>query len=210
MEKRKIPKDIHKLFRLGLTKLEADFESLPKGTREIFAAKKYKKCMTVLNKVLDENPYNISALLYKAIILKDWEKYEESNDCLDLFLNQFQYMPQVYEYQIENYLKLGKYEETMHACRECLALHSDNSYVWGLLSISCFLEDKKWLAYAFLEEAEKYVTEKKERLYLVKALLEKKEGRKEDALISFMQSQKLSKDDDGYFASAIYDLLKDE
>ncbi|MEK7635356.1 MAG: hypothetical protein AAB446_02935 [Patescibacteria group bacterium] len=210
MKKRKPPKDINRLFNLGLIKLEADFESLPKETIELFINKKYKKCLVYLNKVLDENPYNIGALLYKSIILKYREKYQESNNCLDLFINQFQYFSYAHQYQAENYLKLGKYEEAMEACKGCLFINKDNPYIWGLVSLSCFLRDKKSLAYAFLEEAEKYVKKDKGQLYLIRGFLEKTEGRKEDALISFMQSRELIKENDGFFASEIYNLLKNE
>jgi tetratricopeptide (TPR) repeat protein len=207
MKKKAVVKDISKLFSLGIIKLEADFESIPQGTIKLFKTKKYKKCLTSLDKVLDKNPYNIGALLYKSIILKNFERYEDSNNCLDLFLNQFQYLPEAHAYQAENYLNLRRYDDSLEACKKYLFIDKDNTYIWGIISMCFFLKRKKKLAYAFLQEAENHVKQK-ETLYFIKGLLEKSEGKKDDALLSFIQSQKMRKNDDDFIASTIYNLVK--
>lgn len=208
MPKKVPPKDIHHLFRKGMDKLEADFEMLPAGTKDLFVEKKNDECLEKCNIALADNPYNIGALMYKGLILKDQEKYVESNECFDLFLNQFSKFPIVYQNQIENYIKLEEYGKAMDAGKECLALFRDNAYVWSLVALCSFLDGSPDLAYAFLDEAEKHVEESKHTLYMMRGILLEKEGKKDDALMSFIKFQEMTNSNEDFMAERIYNLMK--
>lgn len=208
MPKKATPKDIHLLFRKGMDKLEADFEMLPAGTKDLFVEKKKDECLEKCNIALADNPYNIGALMYKGLILKDQEKYAESNECFDLFLNQFSKFPIVYQNQIENYIKLQEYDKAMDAGKECLALHIDNAYVWGLVAVCVFLKGATEVSYLYLDEAEKQVVTDKHTLYLVRGILLEKEDKKDDALMSFIKYQQMTNSSEEFMAEKIYNLMK--
>jgi len=199
---------MHVLTEKGFKKLVTDLEMLPKGTPELFKAKDYTKCLRRCSIVLRKDPYNIAALLYKSLILKDRKKLFESNQCLDLFLNQFSTFPFAHQYQTENYLKLKEYDKATDSAKRCLRLSPQDPYIWSLLCISTFLEGKTELAYMLLEEAEKHVTENKDILYLVTGLLKERDAENDEAMMNFIKYQKLSKHTDELIAEKIYKMLQ--
>lgn len=208
MGKKAQEKDIHQLFKKGLDKLEADFKKLPHGTKDLFVEKKNDECLEKCNQALSKDSSNIGALMYKGLILKDQEKYAESNECFDLFLNQFSTFHLVHQYQVENYIKLQEYSRAMDSGKECLALFRDNAYVWGLMAICVYLSGSTNMSYLYLDEAENFVEQDKHTLCLIRGILLEKEGKKDDAMMCFIKFQELTNSKEEFMSERIYNLIK--
>lgn len=186
-------------------------DSVPGEVINDFKVEKFDECFSACEKILSQNPTNKIALIYSGIIS---QKRDEDDIALKYFDEVLTLMPNfryVWEYKGHSLLKIKEYDQAKQAFMRSLDLYKNNAAGWCFLALSIYLkgnEDSKEAAYYVLDSVHDMVDDKS-ALSLAKGILEEYDGRPDDALISYMQSQILAPGEEkGVTAERMYNLLK--
>jgi predicted Zn-dependent protease len=186
-------------------------DSVPDEVINDFKAEKFDECFNACGKILSQNPTNKIALIYCGIIS---QKKDEDEIALKYFDEVLSLMPNfryVWEYKGHSLLKIKEYDQAKQSFMRSLDLYKNNAAGWCFLALSVYLkgnEDSKEAAYYVLDSVHDMVDDKS-ALSLAKGILEEYDGRPDDALISYMQSQILAPGEEKEVtAERMYNLLK--
>ncbi len=175
-----------------------------------FKAEKFDECLDACKKILLLNPTNKIALIYGGIISQKRDRDREALKYFDTVLESMPNFRHVWEYKGHSLLKIKEYDQAKESFMRSLDLNKNNAASWCFLALSVYLkgsEEAKEAAYYALDKAQEMVDEKG-TLVLAKGILEEYDGRPDDALVSYMQSQILASDEEkSVTAERIYNML---
>jgi predicted Zn-dependent protease len=186
-------------------------DSVPDEVINDFKVEKFDECLNACEKILSQNPTNKIALIYSGIISQKRDEDEKALKYFDEVLSLMPNFRYVWEYKGHSLLKIKEYDQAKQAFMRSLDLYKNNAAGWCFLALSVYLkgnEDSKEAAYYVLDSVHDMVDDKS-ALSLAKGILEEYDGRPDDALISYMQSQILAPGEEKEVtAERMYNLLK--
>lgn len=186
-------------------------DSVPDEVINDFKVEKFDECFSACEKILSQNPTNKIALIYSGIISQKRDEDERALRYFDEVLSLMPNFRYVWEYRGHSLLKLKEYDQAKQSFMRSLDLYRNNAGGWCFLALSVYLkgnEDSKEAAYYVLDSVHDMVDDKSV-LSLAKGILEEYDGRPDDALISYMQSQILAPGEEkDVSAERMYNLLK--
>lgn len=194
---------------MSLKKLEKDLDLVPKNLAEAFSKRKLEIFEKEFIKCKKLNPENKSVYMYKGIILEEQKQYEEAIKCFEIFFEQYPDFFPALKFKGSCYLSLEKYESARELCKEYLRFQIDDVEAWCYVIVSFYMEGKREVAMGLLDYALLEVTNTS-GLSLLKGMLYEKQDMKSDALMSYINSQILSKNDEdkGVAGEKIFNLFK--
>lgn len=185
-------------------------DSVPDEVIADFKEEKFDECFAACEKILTQNPTNKIALIYSGIISQKRDQDDLAVKYFDLVTEAMPNFPHIWEYKGHSLLKIKEYDLAKEAFMRSLDLNKSNAASWCFLALSVYLkggEESKEAAYYVLDHVQDMVKDKS-ALSLAKGILEEYDGRPDDALVSYMQSQILaSAEEKSVTAERIYNML---
>lgn len=189
---------------------DEQLDSVPDEVIADFKVEKFDECFDACAKILSQNPTNKIALIYSGIISQKRDQDELAVKYFNLVTEAMPNFPHIWEYKGHSLLKIKEYDLAKEAFMRSLDLNKGNAAAWCFLALSVYLkggEESKEAAYYVLGHVHDMVKDKS-ALSLAKGILEEYDGRPDDALVSYMQSQILaSAEEKSVTAERIYNML---
>lgn len=173
-------------------------DSVPDEVIEAFKTEKFDECLSACEKILSQNPTNKMALIYCGIINQERDEDEKALQYFDAVTEAMPKFRHIWQYKGISLLKTKQYDEARSAFMSAIDLYKGDAANWCFLAISAYLkgtDDSKEAAFYVLDHCIDMV-ENKSMIPLAKGILEQDDGRDQDALISYMQSQILAAEDE--------------
>ncbi len=185
-------------------------DSVPDEVIADFRVERFDECLSACEKILSQNPTNKIALIYTGIISQKRDEDEKALKYFDIVTEAMPNFPHIWEYKGHSLLKIKEYDRAKEAFMRSLDLNKKNASSWCFLALSVYLkgsDEAKEAAYYVLDRAHEIV-DQKGTLSLAKGILEEYDGRPDDALVSYMQSQILAPGEEkSVTAERIYKML---
>jgi tetratricopeptide (TPR) repeat protein len=181
---------------ITLEEVEKDFEKIPGNIKKLFIERKHDLYLVECEKHIKSNPESKSIYIFKGIILEEKERYKEALKCLNIALENYPDFYILYKNKGHCYIYLKRYALARDSYREFLSFNNKDAEAWCYMSLCFYLLGKKDVALGLLDHA-LGETENKSIVSLLKGMLYENEEMDDDALISYVESQMLSKNDEG-------------
>lgn len=169
-------------------------DSVPDEIIDAFKAEKFDECLSACEKILSQNPTNKIALIYCGIINQERNEDEKALEYFNAVTEAMPNFRYVWQYKGISLLKIKEYDQAKEAFMSAIDLYKADASNWCFLAISAYLkgtDDSKEAAFYVLDHCIDMV-ENKSMIPLAKGILEQDDGRDQDALISYLQSQILA------------------
>jgi len=180
---------------MTLNELEKDFEQLSEKIKKFFKDRDNDSFLKESEKFIVSNPDNKSIHVYRGIILEEKEQYEEAVKSFEIVTENCPDFYHIFKMKGYCYLQLKCYALARDAYKESLRYNDKDAEAWCYTALCFYFEDKKAVAIGLLDHAMGLV-ENKSLVSLLKGMLYEKEDMDEDALISYVESQIFSRDEE--------------
>lgn len=173
-------------------------DSVPDEVIADFKASRFDQCLSACEKILSQNPTNKIALIYSGIINQERNEDEKAVQYFHAVTEAMPNFRYVWQYKGISQLKLKEYDPAKESFMAAIDLYKSDATNWCFLALSVYMkgtEDGKAAAFYVLDNCYDMV-EQKSMIPLAKGILEEHDGRDQDALISYMQSQILAPEDE--------------
>ncbi len=179
-----------------MTSLNFDdkLDSVPDHVLSAFKEERFDECLSECEKILSQNPTNKISLIYCGIIHQERNEDEKALEYFNAVTEAMPNFRYVWQYKGISHLKRRECDEAREAFMSALDLYKGDSANWCFLALSAYLkgtDEGKEAAFYVLDHCLDMV-DNKSMIPLAKGILEQDDGRDQDALISFMQSQILA------------------
>ena len=169
-------------------------DAVPDEVIAAFKAEKFDECLSACEKILSQNPTNKIALIYCGIINQERNEDEKALAYFNAVTEAMPNFRYAWQYKGISHLKRKECDEAKEAFMSALDLYKGDAANWCFLARSAYMkgtEDGKAAAFYVLDHCLDMV-DNKSMIPLAKGILEQDDGRDQDALISYMQSQILA------------------